>query len=132
MLLRVVLAIALCACSSKKTEPQSRFAIVPDQVLAQLVEFGTGLSVDLHGLDLARMGSLFPDGLGCAQELLEHAHVAVATLAGDTWEGHITGLDEAKTRTCLGTVAPMLGLDLHQLDLAWQGDDAMIAQTGHP
>ena len=123
---------------------KARFAIVPDDVLDDLGEFDLGLAVDLHLIDLDRFGSYIPDALGCARDLLKTARMVVVTFADDSWEAHVTGLDEARTCECLGKLAPLLGFDLQHLDasyrlglpenpleLAWHDDDAVIVQAGH-
>jgi hypothetical protein len=140
----VLATLVGAACSSKTKAPPkpSRIPIVPDTI--QLGEIGLGLAVDLRALDVDRLGGFIPDSLGCTRELLTSAHVGVITDGSDIWEGHVTGLDEATTRACLGKLGPVFGFDLHHTDhgdevslpgnpllISWHGDDMSITQAGH-
>jgi hypothetical protein len=140
---RVLLVLALVACSSKKPDDaKTRFPILPDKL--QLGEIGFVMAIDLHALDLDQVGGYLPPELGCARELIKAANVGVLTESGATWEGHVTGLEPVQVFECSSKLAPVIGVEVHRAPtgveltwqgthvvVAWHGDDAVITQAGN-
>lgn len=132
-----------------------RIPIIPDSILAQLGAINIAVAVDFSKADLSKLVAILPDEVACARDLVRSIRVAVLGVAAlgagadtHTWptQGFVTGLPEAATRACLARIAPVFGfttvdgsgglLELqipgNPFTLAWHGDLAVIARSGHP